>query len=281
MAFGRGGKLSNLPINSLIPNMLTTLALCAGLTSVRFALESRWEMAVAAILVAGVLDGLDGRMARLLKGSSRFGAELDSLSDFVSFGVAPALVLYLWTMDAGLGGLGWIIALVFTVSCGLRLARFNALLDEDVPAWESQYFTGIAAPGGAAISMLFMVVSFYSDAEIFKSSILNACWLLFMAFLMASKIPTFSIKRIKISRKLIMPFLILVGGLAAVMASYPWQLLTGIALVYLGTIPFAVATHKRLEKEQARKEQIAAEAANKETDQSEGGKEPAADTKDT
>lgn len=255
MAFGRGRRLRELPINSLIPNMLTTLALCAGLTSVRFALEGRWEMAVGAILVAGILDGLDGRMARLLKGSSKFGAELDSLSDFVSFGVAPALVLYLWTLDKGLGGLGWIIALVFTVSCGLRLARFNAMMDEEVPAWESRYFTGIAAPAGAAISMLFMVVSFYTDMEIFQSATLNAGWLLIIAFLMASKIPTFSIKRIKIKRKFIMPMLILVGGLAAVMASYPWQLLTGVALAYLGTIPFAFATHKRLEKEEALKTQ--------------------------
>jgi CDP-diacylglycerol---serine O-phosphatidyltransferase len=252
MPIGRR-KLKELPINSLIPNMLTTLALCAGLTSVRFALEQKWQLAVIAILVAGVLDGLDGRMARLLKGSSRFGAELDSLSDFVSFGVAPALVLYLWTMDAGLGGLGWIIALVFTVSCGLRLARFNSMLDDEQPAWESQYFTGIAAPGGAAISMLFMVVSFYSDAEIFKSAILNASWLLFIAFLMASRIPTFSIKRVRIARKYIMPFLVLVGGLAAVMASYPWELLTGIALAYLATIPFAIATHKKLEREEAEK----------------------------
>ncbi len=259
MAFSRRRKLRELPINSLIPNMLTTLALCAGLTAVRFALEERWEMAVAAILAAGVLDGLDGRMARLLKGSTKFGAELDSLSDFVSFGVAPALVLYLWTLDSGLGSFGWIIALVYTVSCGLRLARFNTMLEEDVPAWESRYFTGIAAPGGASISLLFMVVSFYSDLEIFTSGILNAGWLLFMAFLMASRIPTFSIKRVRIPRKFIMPVLILVGGLAAVMASYPWELLTGVAIVYLSTIPFAVATHKRLEREEARKAQMASD----------------------
>ncbi|MEP3245438.1 MAG: phosphatidylcholine/phosphatidylserine synthase [Sneathiella sp.] len=256
MAFSRRRKLRELPINSLIPNMLTTLALCAGLTSVRFALEARWELAVAAILVAGVLDGLDGRMARLLKGSSKFGAELDSLSDFVSFGVAPALVLYLWTLDSGLGGLGWIVALIYTVSCGLRLARFNTMLEEDVPAWESRYFTGIAAPGGAAISLLFMVVSFYSDWEVFTSGILNAGWLLFMAFLMASRIPTFSIKRLRVPRKFIMLFLIVFGGMAAVMASYPWEFLTGVAIVYLGTIPFAVATHKRLERDEVRKEQM-------------------------
>ncbi|WP_206378295.1 CDP-alcohol phosphatidyltransferase family protein [Sneathiella limimaris] len=253
MPMGRR-NFRELPINSLIPNMLTTLALCAGLTSVRFALEGRWEMSVAAILAAGVLDGLDGRMARLLKGSSKFGAELDSLSDFVSFGVAPALVLYLWTLNTGLGGLGWIIALIFTVSCGLRLARFNAMMDDDVPEWEGRYFTGIAAPAGASISLLFMVISFYADTDFFRSDILNAGWLLFMAFLMASRIPTFSIKRVRIPRKYIIAMLMVVGGLAAVMASYPWELLTVIALVYLGTIPFAIATHKRLAKEEATKE---------------------------
>ncbi|WP_025899154.1 CDP-alcohol phosphatidyltransferase family protein [Sneathiella glossodoripedis] len=252
MPMGRR-KFRELPINSLIPNMLTTLALCAGLTSVRFALEEKWELSVAAILVAGVLDGLDGRMARLLKGSSKFGAELDSLSDFVSFGVAPGLVLYLWTLDSGLGSLGWIIALTFTVSCGLRLARFNAMMDDDVPEWEGRYFTGIAAPAGASISLLFMVVSFYSDAEIFKSGILNAAWLLFMAFLMASRIPTFSIKRVRIARRFIIPMLLVVGGLAAVMASYPWQLLSVIAVFYLGTIPFAIATHRKLAREEAAK----------------------------
>ncbi|MEH6475501.1 MAG: phosphatidylcholine/phosphatidylserine synthase [Sneathiella sp.] len=264
MALGRR-KLRELPINSLIPNMLTTLALCAGLTSVRFALEQKWELSVSAILIAAILDGLDGRMARLLKGSTRFGAELDSLSDFVSFGVAPALVLYLWTLDAGLGGLGWIIALVYTVSCGLRLARFNTMLDEESPEWESSYFTGIAAPGGAAIAMLFMVVSFYTDAEIFKSAILNAAWLLFMAFLMASRIPTFSIKRLRVPRKFIMPMLIVVGGLAAVMASYPWELLSAVAVAYLGTIPFAIATHQRVKREEDAKQAAAVVAEDKES----------------
>jgi len=263
MAMGRR-KFKGLPINSLIPNMLTTLALCAGLTSVRFALESKWELAVSAILVAGILDGLDGRMARLLKGSSKFGAELDSLSDFVSFGVAPGLVLYLWTLNTGMGDLGWIVALIFTVSCGLRLARFNAMLDDDVPAWEGRYFTGIAAPAGASISLLFMVVSFYTDAEIFKSAILNSCWLLFMAFLMASRIPTFSIKRVRVPRKFIIGMLLVVGGVAAAMASYPWQMLSLIAIAYLATIPFAILTHRKLAAEEAQKgdmEKMAAEKA--------------------
>jgi len=257
MPFKQRRSLRALPLNSLIPNMLTTLALCAGLTSVRFALDEKWEMAVIAILAAGVLDGLDGRMARLLKGASKFGAELDSLSDFVSFGVAPALVLFLWTLDSGLGGIGWIIALIYTVSCGLRLARFNSMLDVEEPVWGSRFFTGIAAPGGASISLLFMVVSFYTDSDFFRSGILNAAWLLFMAFLMASRIPTFSIKRVRVSRRLMMPMLILVGGLAAVMASYPWQLLSVIAIVYMATIPFAVLSHRKYVEADARKADMA------------------------
>ncbi|MCF8467970.1 MAG: phosphatidylcholine/phosphatidylserine synthase [Sneathiella sp.] len=253
MSFQQRRKLKLLPLNSLIPNMLTMLALCAGMTSVRFALDEKWEMAVIAILAAGVLDGLDGRMARLLKGTSRFGAELDSLSDFVSFGVAPGLVLFLWTLDSGLGGVGWIIALVFTVSCGLRLARFNSMLDEKQPAWAARYFTGIAAPAGASISLLFMVISFYTDNDFFRSAILNAVWLLFMAFLMASRIPTFSIKRVRIARRFIMPMLVLVGGLAAVLASYPWQLLSAIAVVYMVTIPFSIMSHRRLQGQDTQK----------------------------
>ena len=219
MPVQRRRRLRFMPLNSLIPNILTMLALCAGLTSVRFALDEKWEMSVIAILAAGVLDGLDGRMARLLNSASKFGAELDSLSDFVSFGVAPGLVLFLWTLESGLGGVGWIISLIFTVSCGLRLARFNSMLEEKQPAWASRYFTGIAAPAGASISLLFMVISFYTGDDFFRSPILNAAWMLFMAFMMASRIPTFSIKRIRIARRFIMLILLLVGGLAAVLAS--------------------------------------------------------------
>ena len=259
-------RLRVMPLNSLIPNILTMLALCAGLTSVRFALDEKWELAVIAILAAGVLDGLDGRMARLLNSASKFGAELDSLSDFVSFGVAPGLVLFLWTLESGLGGVGWIIALIFTVSCGLRLARFNSMLEEKQPAWASRYFTGIAAPAGASISLLFMVISFYTGDDFFRSPILNAAWMLFMAFMMASRIPTFSIKRIRIARRFIMLILLLVGGLAAVLASYPWQLLSLIAIIYMATIPFSILSHRRLQEQEARKasntEDVPENAAN-------------------
>jgi CDP-diacylglycerol--serine O-phosphatidyltransferase len=262
MTFQQRRRLRFMPLNSLIPNMLTLLALCAGLTSVRFSLNEKWELAVIAILAAGVLDGLDGRMARLLKSTSKFGAELDSLSDFVSFGVAPGLVLFLWTLDSGLGGVGWIIALVFTVSCALRLARFNSMLDQKQPAWANRYFTGIAAPAGASISLLFMVMHFYTESDFFRSAILNAAWMLFMAFMMASRVPTFSIKRVRIARRFIMPVLLLVGGLAAVLASYPWQLLSLIAIIYLATIPFAILSHRRLQEQEARKNPGAGEDDN-------------------
>ncbi|MFC4270507.1 CDP-diacylglycerol O-phosphatidyltransferase [Sneathiella chungangensis] len=270
MTFQQRRRLRFMPLNSLIPNMLTMLALCAGLTSVRFALDEKWELAVIAILAAGVLDGLDGRMARLLNSASKFGAELDSLSDFVSFGVAPGLVIFLWSLESGLGGVGWIISLVFTVSCALRLARFNSMLDKKQPAWASRYFTGIAAPAGASISLLFMVISFYADSDFFRSAILNAAWMLFMAFLMASRIPTFSIKRIRIARRFIMPVLVLVGGLAAVLVSYPWQLLSLIAVIYMATIPFSIMSHRRLQEQEARKN---AEASSEAEDDGEASAE--------
>jgi len=253
MTFQQRRRLRFMSLNSLIPNMLTLLALCAGLTSVRFSLDGKWEMAVIAILAAGVLDGLDGRMARLLKSTSKFGAELDSLSDFVSFGVAPGLVLFLWTLESGLGGVGWIIALIFTISCALRLARFNSMMDQKQPVWANRYFTGIAAPAGASISLLFMVMHFYTESDFFRSAVLNAGWMLFMAFMMASRIPTFSIKRIRIARRFIMPVLLLVGGLAAVLASYPWQLLSLIAIIYMATIPFSILSHRRLLEQDAQK----------------------------
>ena len=156
----RNRRLRELPVNSLIPNILTVLALCAGMSAIRFAMQERWELAVAAIIVAGILDGLDGRMARLLKGATKFGAELDSLSDFIAFGVAPALVVYMWSTEA-LGGVGWVAGLAYSTCCALRLARFNtALEDPDRPAWANLFFAGMAAPAGAYAALLPLTVSF-------------------------------------------------------------------------------------------------------------------------
>src|ERR1043165_3042887 len=149
----RRNRLRDHSINRLIPNMLTLFALCAGLSSIRFAMDARWEHAVLAILFAAIFDALDGRIARLLDSTSKFGAELDSLSDFISFGVAPAMILYLWALDQS-GRIGWGLFLVFSACTALRLARFNTKLDNtDLPAWTSRFFTGVPAPAGAALAL--------------------------------------------------------------------------------------------------------------------------------
>ena len=243
----RGPRLRGLPVNSLIPNILTVLAVCAGLTSVRFALAEQWQFAVMAIAVAAILDALDGRVARLLKGTSKFGAELDSLSDFVSFGVAPALILYRWTMSE-LGGMGWIIVLAYAVCCGLRLARFNtALEDPDEPAYAANYFTGVPAPAAAGLALLPMMFSFQVGDDFFRLALVNAVNLAFVAFLMVSQIPTFSFKKMRVKKESVLPVLIVVGLLGAVVASYPWFVLTAICAVYLAIIPISWRRWKRHE----------------------------------
>ena len=243
----RGPRLRGLPVNSLIPNILTVLAVCAGLTSVRFALAEQWQFAVMAIAVAAILDALDGRVARLLKGTSKFGAELDSLSDFVSFGVAPALILYRWTMSE-LGGMGWIIVLAYAVCCGLRLARFNtALEDPDEPEYAANYFTGVPAPAAAGLALLPMMFSFQVGDDFFRLALVNAVNLAFVAFLMVSQIPTFSFKKMRVKKESVLPVLIVVGLLGAVVASYPWFVLTAICAVYLAIIPISWRSWRRHE----------------------------------
>lgn len=244
----RPRRLRNLSLNSLAPNILTVLALCAGLTAIRLALEGRFGAAVAAIIVAGALDGLDGRLARLLKGASKFGAELDSLSDVVSFGVAPGLVLYIWTLqDLGRGG--WIVVLALAVSCALRLARFNIqVTDPNRPAWAADFFTGISAPVGAGLAMLPMTFTFLTDLSVFRSPPLVAAWTVTLALLMVSRVPTFSFKRARVRRDRILPTLLLVGLMAALLATYPWVVLSAIGLAYVVTIPFSMLRHRRLAK---------------------------------
>lgn len=235
-----------MPMRTLIPNALTVLALCAGLTAIRFALESRFEAAVVAIIVASVFDGLDGRVARLLQGSSRFGAELDSLTDFVNFGVAPVIVLYLWSLSA-IGGVGWIAVLGYAVCCALRLARFNvALEDPDKPAWTGNYFVGVPAPAGAMLVMLPLYLTFIELPGLRTLPILVALHCFFVAFLMISRIPTFSGKRmgIRIKRDMFLPILLLVGFSAAVVLNYPWIAFTALSLGYLATIPVAVMRYR-------------------------------------
>ena len=242
---GSAGGLRSLPINSLAPNMLTVLALCAGLTSIRFSLNESWQLAVTAILVAAVLDGLDGRLARLLKGTSKFGAELDSLSDFVCFGVAPSILIYLWTLN-DLGGVGWILVLAFIVCCALRLARFNTALDSDnQPTWAANFFMGVPAPAAGGLVILPVVLSFQVAESFFHYPVVNGLVVAAVAFLMVSKVPTYSFKRVRVRREFILPVLIVVGLLAAVLWSYPWLTLTSFGVLYAASILVSVRAYRR------------------------------------
>ncbi len=236
------------PLRSVLPNAVTALALCSGLSGVRFAIAGQWEYAVAMIMVAGVLDGLDGRIARMLRGESRFGAELDSLSDAISFGVAPALILYLWSL-AWLPRIGWICALIFAVFCALRLARFNAAIDEsDQPHKSAGFFTGIPAPAGAGVAMLPMYLWFVTDLPIFASPYLVAPWTAFSAILMVSSIATFSWKSLKLRRRVRFEALVAIVLIGAALVSAPWHTLSVITIVYVALLPLSIASYARIRR---------------------------------
>lgn len=242
----RGERIGGGHMNRLIPNAITVGALCAGLSGVRFAIDERWEMAVGAIVVAAILDGLDGRMARLLNGTSKFGAELDSLADFVSFGAAPALIVYLWVLGAW-GGVGWVIALGFAVCCALRLARFNtALADPDPPRWAGHFFTGVPAPAGAGLALLPMMLHFEVGPGWVDKPAIGALTLATVAFLMVSRLPTFSGKKVHIPRGWMVPTLVAVGLFFAFLASAPWATLLALGVIYLSAIPVSFVVQSRM-----------------------------------
>src|ERR1700692_1639003 len=187
----RRRRFRAIPVRMLVPNLITLLALCAGLTAIRLAAEDKLEWAVAAIVFAAVLDGVDGRIARLLKGTSRFGAELDSLADFVNFGVAPALILYFWGLHE-LKSAGWIVAMVFAICAGLRLARFNVMIDDpNKPAWAGNFFTGVPAPAGAITALLPIYVQSLGLPHSDFVAPLTFIYTLGIAFLMVSRVPGF------------------------------------------------------------------------------------------
>ncbi len=241
-------RLSDLSVNRMVPNVLTLLALCAGMTAIRFAVNGDFQYAVFAIIAAGIFDGLDGRLARLLKATSQFGAELDSLADFVSFGVAPAAVLYLWTM-AALHSIGWAIVLFFAVCCALRLARFNTQLAADPPPYAANFFSGAPAPAGAGLIMLPMFISFewgggWAD-WIARSPYLNAVWISGVALMMVSTIPTVSLKRIRIPHRFVIPTLLGIGVMAGFFTTAPWPTLTFVGAVYLASVPLTIRAAAR------------------------------------
>ena len=243
----RKKRFRDLSINRMIPNILTLLALAAGLTAIRFGLDGRWEHAVLAIIVAAVLDALDGRIARLLKGASKFGAELDSLSDFVCFGVSPVLVLYLWTMkDAG--RLGWVLVMLFTICCGLRLARFNVMMeDHDAPAWQARFFTGIPAPAGGGLVLLPMVLSFQGGEGFFRQPWVVGIFMLVIAGMLVSTIPTYSFKKLKISQHWILPTMLITAAIAIFLINAPWLTLSVVGLAYICSIPLSYRAQQALQ----------------------------------
>ena len=242
-------RLRDQSFNRLIPNILTVLALCAGLTSIRFAFQERWEMAVFAIVIAGVLDGLDGRIARLLDGSSKFGAELDSLSDFLAFGVAPALLLYYFTMKSVVG-IGWALALLFAVCCALRLARFNTKVDNaDLPAWTGRFFTGVPAPAGAGLVLLPVFATFEFGSGFFDHPVVTGGAMVAASLLMVSRVPTFSFKRIKVPHDYVLPTLLGVGLFAAFLVGMPWMTLMAVGILYLASLPLSYVAHRRLSRQ--------------------------------
>jgi CDP-diacylglycerol--serine O-phosphatidyltransferase len=249
-------RFRNIPIRVVLPNLVTLLALSMGLTAIRYASEGRFDTAVTAVIAAAVLDGLDGRLARALKGTSRFGAELDSLADFVDFGVAPALLLYFWSLHE-IKGLGWFAALVFAIACALRLARFNVTVDQPGrPAWHADFFVGMPAPAGA-VAVLLPLYLHLSVVELPGSrglAPLFVVYVLGIAFLMASRIPHFSGKRIgRIPRDYVIPVLFGVGVFALLLAIYPMETLALAGLAYLAIIPFGVKRYNALAREDAEK----------------------------
>jgi len=228
-----------IPVRTLVPNIITLLALCAGLTAIRLAVEDRLEWALAAIVFAAMLDGIDGRVARMLKGTSRFGAELDSLADFVNFGVAPALILYFWGLHE-LKSAGWIAALVFAICAALRLARFNVMIeDPDRPAWAANYFVGVPAPAGAITVLLPIYVQFLGLPHFELMSPVAFLYTLGIAFLMVSRVPVFSGKRVgkRVAPELVLPVFVLIVLFFALLISYPWEVLTIGTIIYLATLP--------------------------------------------
>ena len=237
--------ITSLSLNRLIPNILTLLALCAGMTAIRLALHEKFESAAIAIIIAGILDGMDGRIARLLKGTSPFGAQLDSLSDFISFGVAPAVVLYLWTMQQFLS-VGWVLVLLFGVCCALRLARFNTQLGAELPPYAYNFFTGVPAPMGAFLVMIPLFLSFQFDGTVFRSPYLNGAVLAAVAAAMVSRVPTFSFKRFRLSAEWVLPVFLGIGALAAFLTTEPWGTVLVLLALYLASIPLSIRSYRRL-----------------------------------
>jgi CDP-diacylglycerol--serine O-phosphatidyltransferase len=257
----RRRRFRPIPVRMLVPNFITLLAICAGLTAIRLSTEGRMDLAVYAIVFAAVLDGVDGRVARMIKGQSKFGAELDSLADFVNFGVAPGLILYFWQLHE-LGNGGWIAAMVFAISGGLRLARFNASIDDpDKPAFAANYFTGVPAPGGAILALLPVYLAFLGIPK--APAVLTAAYTLLIAFLMVSRLPVFSGKSVKmrVPPEMVLPVFVSVVFFIALLIGYPWHILSICSVLYLASLPLGWKSYRDHERNAASAAAVAAGSA--------------------
>lgn len=240
----RGSK--NVTFNRLLPNILTIFALCAGMTSIRLAIDGRFEMAAIAIIIAAVLDTLDGRVARLLKATSPMGAQLDSLSDFVCFGVAPALMIYFWSIHQT-GQFGWAVVLIFSVCAAMRLARFNVqLIDESRPPWASSFFTGVPSPAGAGLALLPVFFFLETGIALHQYPVFIGIWTVGAGLLMVSTLPTFSLKGLLIPARYLVFVLVAMGLIIAGMITATWLMLLCMGLVYLASIPLAWRRYQTL-----------------------------------
>lgn len=252
---GSGGpRIREIPLRMVLPNLITVLAICAGLSAIRLAFQDRFESAVVMVLLAAFLDGIDGRLARMLKATSRFGAQMDSLADIVNFGVVPALVLYAYLLDKA-GSFGWIATMLFAIAMGLRLARFN-VLDEDLerPAWQAEYFVGVPAPIGAIMLMLPMYLGFLGLEGTRTVAYVATVFAILVAFLLVSRVPVYSGKKLSIRREHLLPVMLAAVFYVLLLTGYPWQTLTASVVGYLLFLPLsasAYARRSRIETEKA------------------------------
>ncbi|TCL70200.1 CDP-diacylglycerol--serine O-phosphatidyltransferase [Rhizobium sp. BK251] len=242
----RGPRLRQIPLRLIVPNLITVLAICAGLTGIRLAFENRYELAVAMVLLAAFLDGIDGRIARLMKATSKFGAQMDSLADIVNFGVAPALVVYVFALDQA-RSLGWIAALIYAIAAGLRLARFNVMAErENKASWQSEYFVGVPAPAGAMLVLLPVYLGFLGLTPDRTFAYGSAIYTVCIAFLLVSRLPVWSGKSgSRIRRDLVLPIMLAVVLYVALLMSYTWEVMVVTVAVYLVSLPFGARSWQR------------------------------------
>ena len=239
-----------IPLRAVVPNAVTALALCSGLSGVRFAIAADWEKAVAAIAIAAVLDGMDGRIARMLKGQSRFGAELDSLSDVIAFGVSPAIIMHLWALQH-FPRFGWLFALAYAVCAALRLARFNAAIDvEEQPHKSAGFLTGVPAPAGAGLMLLPLLLWIASNRQWdwLQYPAAVAAWAGLAAFLMISSLATYSWTSIRLRRNVRFTAIVIIALVAGALVSAPWETLSALTILYAATIPFSILSYARVKR---------------------------------